>query len=119
MYFSCRFDRVEKRRLRRANVERFIVIVNDECEVVAREDMSGSPAFRRFTGDRLPLDLVHFVKNLRHADASVVLSDDGCLLHVIPVHASEPSLKALVFEELRVRARLFDRRRAGRFCRLS
>ncbi len=92
-----------KQRYQRRNLDRYVVIVDSECRVVAREQ-STTLSFADFRVDKLPDEVVALVRGARTSERVHVLAD-GFLLHVIPITGSREPLRALVFEEVRIRTR--------------
>lgn len=89
-------------RSQRTNVHRFVLIVDRSGRVVAREDAT-DPAFAPYTGDHLPYEVELLAKSQARRSQTHVLST-GCLVHVVPIRGTGQRLRALVFEQLRVRA---------------
>lgn len=88
----------------RTNVHRFVVIVDRTGRIVAREETS-DPAFAFYNGDRLPYEVEMLAKSQARRSQTHVLST-GCLVHVVPIRGTGQRLRALVFEQLRIRSEL-------------
>lgn len=85
----------------RRRARRFVVIVDEECNVVAREE-NDDPFFADLTsGDGLPKDVEALARSTERNSTRFV--SDRCLMHTVPIVGPSLSLTALVFEELRLR----------------
>ncbi|HZT13233.1 MAG TPA: hypothetical protein VFA29_10545 [Candidatus Baltobacteraceae bacterium] len=86
----------------RRRARRFVVIVDEECNVVAREE-SDDPFFAEFFGeDGLPKDVEALARANERTNSTRFVSD-RCLMHTVPIVGPSLSLTALIFEELRLR----------------
>jgi len=90
-------------RFTRTNVHRFVVIVDRRGHVVAREDAPSDAAFAAYAHDQLPDEVVALASGPRSRRETHLLSS-GCLMHVVPIRGTANHLRALVFEELRIRS---------------
>jgi hypothetical protein len=89
-------------RFRRNNLNRFVVIVDRDCRIVARDEPQ-DPAFAPYAGERLPDEIEVLVRSETARTRTHILSS-GALMHIVPIRGTAHQLRALVFEELRVRA---------------
>ena len=86
----------------RRRARRFVVIVDEECNVVAREE-NDDPFFAEFFADGgLPKDVEALAKAHERTNTTRFVSD-RCLMHTVPIVGPSLSLTALIFEELRLR----------------
>ena len=85
----------------RRRARRYVVIVDEECHVVAREE-NDDPFFAEFTaGDGLSKEVEALAKTTERNSTRFVT--DHVLMHTVPIVGPSLSLTALVFEELRLR----------------
>lgn len=89
-------------RFHRTGLRRYVVIVDQGGDVVAREDEADA-SFSRFTAAQLPDEIRRLVSKAPRAGATHMLSPT-ILMHVVPFKGTGGRLRALVFEEMRVRA---------------
>ncbi len=86
----------------RRRARRFVVIVDQECNVVARED-NDDPFFAEFANaDGLPNHVEALARENERTNSTRFVSD-RCLMHTVPIVGPSLALTALVFEELRLR----------------
>jgi hypothetical protein len=88
-------------RFTRTSLHRFVVIVDRSGRIVAREDAPADPAFALYAGDELPDEVLKLASSATRKQTHLLSS--GCLMHVVPIRGTANHLRALVFEELRVR----------------
>ena len=86
----------------RRRARRFVVIVDEECNVVAREE-NDDPFFAEFMLEGgLPKDVEALARANERTNTTRFVSD-RCLMHTVPIVGPSLALTALVFEELRLR----------------
>ena len=86
----------------RRRARRFVVIVDQECNVVAREE-NDDPFFAEFLAEGgLPKDVEALARATERTNSTRFVSD-RCLMHTVPIVGPSLALTALVFEELRLR----------------
>ncbi len=89
-------------RYRRTHAHRFVVIVDRDCRIVAREEHP-ERIFQRYSSGELPPEVEELARSPANTKQTHMLSD-GCLMHIVPIRGTAQRLYALVFEELRVRS---------------
>lgn len=86
----------------RRRARRFVVIVDEQCNVVAREE-NDDPFFAEFTTEEgLPNHVEALARATERTNTTRFVSD-RCLMHTVPIIGPSLALTALVFEELRLR----------------
>lgn len=86
----------------RSRVHRYVVIVDRRGNVVAREDQADK-AFAPYTDGELPQEVRSIITSPARSGTRHMLSGN-VLMHVVPFKGTGGRLRAVVFEEVRVRA---------------
>lgn len=85
----------------RSRVHRYVVIVDQSGNVVAREDQPEN-IFARYASGELPEEVRSIITSAGSGAPHVV--SDNVVLHVVPFKGTGGRLRAAIFEEVRVRA---------------
>lgn len=88
-------------RYRRTDPRRYVVIVNSAGEIVARQEAQEPARFPDFA-DKLPGEFVALLNQAAGEQTHMVGED--LMVHIVPFKGTGGRLRALIFEELRVRA---------------
>ena len=85
----------------RSRVHRYVVIVDQSGDVVARED-NPENIFAPYASGELPQEVRSIITNARSGAPHAV--SDNVVMHVVPFKGTGGRLRAAIFEEVRVRA---------------
>jgi hypothetical protein len=89
----------------RTQVHRFVVIVDRAGCIIASEGAPDHSSLMQYGGRELPQTVRALARACENRRKTYLL-DSGCVVHVVPILGTPSDLRALVFEEVRLRAEL-------------